>query len=181
MEEIWKSIKNYEGLFEVSNLGRVKTLKREYVCGNHHSVQIQPEKIMSLTTVKGGYLRVSLSKNGKRNSYLVHRLVAEAFIPNCENKPTVNHKDHNVKNNSVENLEWATYGEQFDEIRKVNFRKATLNKGRSIPVRCIETGAIYPSATYIERELGISASSICLCCNGKYKTCNKLHWKYERN
>lgn len=100
--EIWRDIEGYEGLYQVSNLGRVKSLEKQ--CG----VQIQKEKILKPGLVKGGYYRVGLTKNGIRKSKLVHRLVAETFIPI---NLTVNHKDGNKSNNTVDNLEWTTQKE----------------------------------------------------------------------
>lgn len=99
MDEIWKDIVGYEGLYQVSNKGRVKSLR--YYGGNN-------EQIKSLGLRSDGYLNVSLSKNGKAISKSVHRLVAVAFIPNPENLEMVNHIDENKENNCVENLEWCT-------------------------------------------------------------------------
>ena len=95
MQEIWKDIKGYEGLYQVSNLGNVKSLKTN--------------KNLYSSNAKG-YRRVGLFK-GKRKGYSIHRLVAQAFIPNPENKPCVNHKDCNRANNNVNNLEWCTHKE----------------------------------------------------------------------
>lgn len=101
-KEVWKDIKNYEGLYQVSNFGRVKSLRKI------RGIQIQKEKILTSQLVKGGYYRVNLCKNGKCKCYLVHRLVAEAFIPEHF---TVNHKDGDKSNNTVDNLEWVTQKE----------------------------------------------------------------------
>ena len=102
MSEIWKDIEGYEGLYQVSNLGRVKSLEKL------KGVQIQKERILSPTTIKGGYYRVTLCKKGICNKYLVHRLVAKAFLPQ---NITVNHKNGNKADNSVVNLEWLTQKE----------------------------------------------------------------------
>jgi hypothetical protein len=106
VEEIWKDIKGYEGLYQVSNLGRVKTLKLKF--GKQRA-----DTIMKPSVSVWGYGRVCLIKNKKGKNYYVHRLVAEAFIPNLENKPTVDHIDRNKLNNVVSNLRWATYKEQI--------------------------------------------------------------------
>lgn len=97
MEEIWKDIKDYEGLYQVSNLGRVRKLL--------------PTKTILLKLRLEKYVRVSLRKNGIRKRFSVHRLVAISFIPNPHNKPCVNHKDCNTSHNNVDNLEWCTYKE----------------------------------------------------------------------
>lgn len=99
MKEIWKAIKDYEGKYEVSNLGRVKSLERT----SRLNRKIK-ERILAPREHTGGYLRVQLS----RKDFYIHRLVAETFIPNPENKSQVNHIDGNKRNNRVDNLEWNT-------------------------------------------------------------------------
>ena len=101
-EEVWKPIKNYEGLYEVSNMGRVKNLNYK---GSGK------EKILKNIKRREGYLMVILTKNGKRRGFLVHRLVAEAFIPNPEGKPCIDHINTIRNDNRIENLRWVTYKE----------------------------------------------------------------------
>ena len=102
MQEIWKDIKGYEGLYQVSSLGRIKSL------GNKFSKKTKLRKLKNSTA---GYHEIQLNKNGIKKMFCVHRLVAEAFIPNPEKKPQVNHKNCNRKDNRIENLEWSTVKE----------------------------------------------------------------------
>lgn len=112
MEEIWKSVAGYEGKYEVSNLGRVKGLCRviEYYNPKTQNINKQTisEKIMTISDNGKGYKKVNLSKENKVTQRYVHRLVAEAFIPNPLNKPEVNHIDYDKSNNKLDNLEWVT-------------------------------------------------------------------------
>lgn len=118
MKEVWKDIDNYEGIYQVSNLGNVKTLSRQI--WNGKGFRTQCERILKQSDNEWGYNIVTLTKDSKRKPYKVHRLVAQAFIPNPENKEQVNHIDGNKKNNNVQNLEWNT--------RQENITHAYINK-----------------------------------------------------
>lgn len=109
--EIWKDIEGYEGLYKVSSLGRVLSVKRD--------------KIMKLIPIKRGYLVVNLSKNNKMSQFRVQRLVAKAFIPNPLDYPIINHKDEDKTNNKVENLEWCDvrYNNEYSNVWEYAFRK----------------------------------------------------------
>ena len=126
MIEEWRPIKGYEGLYEVSNTGRVRSLDR-YDSNNH----FLKGRILKLYTRKGGYLFVQLHLNGKGKNYLVHRLVAIAFIPNPDNLPEVNHLDEDKTNNRVENLEFCdrkyniNYGTRTDKVRNTAINNGT--------------------------------------------------------
>lgn len=171
--EIYKEIEGYEQLYQISNQGNVKSL------GNGGS-NASKEKILKPNKLKDGYLRVNLCKEGKRKSYLIHRLVAEAFIENPNNYPQVNHKDENPTNNCVENLEFcdakynSNYGARNQNIGESN----TNNPNKSKLVLCLETGIIYSSTHQVERELGFAQSAISNACNGKYKQAYGYTWKY---
>lgn len=165
--EIWKDIKGYEDLYEVSNLGRV----RNKVRGNILYVKIN----------HNGYCVVKLNKDAKRKDFFVHRLVAIAFIPNPENKRTVNHKDEVKTNNHVDNLEWMTTAENNSYGTRTE-RAISVFKKR---VRCITTGLEYDSVTEAAKSVGLkSRSEISMCCKGTAKHAGKLpdgtklEWEY---
>ena len=124
MEEIWKPIVGYEGYYEVSNLGRVRSMDK-YVNTKGDSKRIRNGRVLK-GILCHNYVWVTLSKDNLKSKKRVHRLVAEAFIPNPDNLPCVNHKDENRSNNSIENLEWCTteynnnYGTRKEKLRKTS-------------------------------------------------------------
>ena len=131
MQEIWKDIEGYEGLYQVSNKGRVKSLSRLVVRVGKPNY-ITKEKILKCSELQGtGYLAVSLGSNNNFKSMLVHRLVAQAFIPNPDNLPCVNHKDETRNNNDVRNLEWCTqkYNCNYGTARQ---RNSLHHKGKKL-------------------------------------------------
>ena len=120
--EIWKDVRGYEGLYKISNVGNVMSIKQ-------HRYKKQ-NYVLKYDVDWKGYARVKLWRNNKGKNYKVHRLVAQAFIPNLENKLTVNHKDLNKLNNKLTNLEWATYKEQATHYHKTkpkNYIQLRLN------------------------------------------------------
>lgn len=123
MEEKWKEIKGFEGFYQISSLGRVKSLR-----GGRDSAK-QHEKIRATSLTKDGYVKVRLMHQGKDKTMRVHRLVAEAFLPNLENKDTINHIDGNKQNNAVSNLEWADRTEQMEHAYSLGLK--TAHKGSS--------------------------------------------------
>ena len=178
MEE-WRDIPYYEGEYQVSNLGNVKSFK------------FGKEKILKPVKDTDNYLRVVLCKDRKQKSYLIHRLVAEVFIPKIEGKNNVDHIDSNRQNNIYTNLRWCTIAENnsFELARKHNSeaRKGGKNpmygkngklNHRSKSVLCIELNRIFGSTMEAQRELGIPQSNISACCNGKYKSAGGYHWKF---
>lgn len=108
MEEIWKPIQEFEDIYEVSNRGNVRTVEGKTTNSNLHGKRVWKQRVLRLKTDKNGYKRVSLWKNKKVHDFLVHRLVANAFIPIVDGKELVNHIDGNPSNNHFENLEWCT-------------------------------------------------------------------------
>ena len=129
MIEEWRPVEGYEGLYEVSNTGRVRSLDR-YVKGKGESYRLRKGSILSLVKSNLGYLQVSLCCNGKYKTINVHRLVAQTFILNPDNLPEVNHKDEDKTNNSIENLEWCTakYNMNFG-TRQERYRNTMLERG----------------------------------------------------
>ena len=166
-EEIWCPIKGYEGLYEVSDKGRVRSLKSG------------KERILKPLRIKTGYLQVQLLKNGEQKMYLVHRLVAQTFTPNPYNLQEVNHKDEDKDNNSVQNLEWCD--------RKYNINYGNRNQMVSIKLskpilQYTKSGGFireWKSTYDIERNLGYFHNCISYCCNGKLKSAYGYVWKYK--
>lgn len=164
--EKWHKVVGFEEQYAVSNLGRIKSFRYK----NGYLVRIMSPSVVH------GYLRVELRKEGKKISVGVHRLVAEAFIPNLENKPIVNHKNGRKQDNRVENLEWATNSENVSHAFRVLGVKAHGGKPPRM-VRNIETGKIYQSISEVETD-GYRRSSVISCCQGKYHTSKGCHWEY---
>ena len=142
MREIWKDVKGYEGLYQVSNLGRVRSLDRTVNSGiKNNSNVLFKGRILKQYQKRNGYLQVTFTVNSKRKYVGVHRLVAETFIPNPDNKSQVNHIDENKTNNNVYNLEWCTpkencnFGTRNSKIYNItSFRKGHIpwSKGKKI-------------------------------------------------
>lgn len=163
--EIWKDVKNYEGIYKVSNLGRVMSLN--YM--TTHSPQLLMSQVSS-----NGYAKIKLHKNGKRHYTNTHRLVAEAFLNNPYSYSQINHKDENKLNNCVENLEWCTpkynsnYGKRNEKLRKKVFQ---INK-EGIVIN------IFESTVEVQRVLGIKHQNVSSCCRGEIKSAGGYKWTY---
>lgn len=125
-KEVWKPVKGFENLYEVSNFGEIKALEKHIVCGKCH--RSWTEHLMKTAEDHKGYLRTSLSKDGKSKTVKVHRIVAEAFLQNPDNLPQVNHIDGNKKNNAVDNLEWCS---QSDNLKHACRMKLKLCGGEN--------------------------------------------------
>lgn len=156
MKEIWKEILGYEGLYEVSNLGKVRNMKTGRI--------LKPRKNTR------GYLYLNLYKKGTRKTAKVHRLVSQAFLPNLTNLPQVNHKDENKTNNCVDNLEWCTaqYNSTYSNSKPI----IQLDKNGDFI-------AEYQSGVEAERNTGIHKDTISMCCRGKLKTSGGYLWKFK--
>ena len=207
-EEIWKSIKSYEGLYEISSLGRVKSL-------NYRGTG--KEKVLKNIEDYKGYLMVGLTKNGKQKKFKIHRLVAEAFIPNPEGKPCIDHINTIRNDNRVENLRWVTYkennnnqltkkkysenhreqtgenhpmyGKHHSEETKKKMSEAKKgkycgeNNPNSKPVIQIDPNTneivnTYSGTNEVARQTGFNQSAISSCCRGERKTHKGYKWMY---
>ena len=166
MNEIWKSVVGYEGIYEVSTLGRIRRDGR-ILKGNINS---------------HGYISVGLCKHGKRKNVNVHRLVAQTFIPNPENKPWIDHKDTNRINNAVYNLKWCTYSENSRNPITLE-KNQVLNNGGNHPkskkVTCLETLEEFDYVRGVEKELGLDHSAVSACCRRRYKQIHGLTFRYS--
>ena len=165
---MWRPVVGYEGLYEVSNKGRVKNSKTG--------------KILKPYSTGHKYLHVRLTKNGVDKNHKIHRLVAMAFIPNPNNLPCVNHKDCYRTNNVVENLEWCSYSYNNNYKDANERRSKTLTNGvTSKPVLQYDGTMLirkWPSLSEVERSLGFSHGNISSCCSGKQKTAYGFVWRY---
>ena len=168
--EHWKAISGYDGLYEVSDMGRVKSLNYNHT---------HKEKILRPVKGRKGYLQVSLYKDGQIKNWKVHRLVAEAFIPNPQCMETINHLDEVKTNNSASNLEWMSI--------KDNNNYGTHNKrvaeslSKQVKMFDKSTGellASFPSTMEAKRVTGINNCNISQCCNGKRKSAGGYIWRY---
>lgn len=171
MNEVWKDIKGYEGLYQVSNFGRVKSFRGSAKYGK------PDEMILKGRPINSGYLIVTLyAKNRARKNFQIHRLVADAFIPNPDNLSCVNHKDENKINNCADNLEWCTY--QYNNNYGTAKVRAIDSKSSTILQKTLDGVVIakYRSAKIASKLLGYEDYLIYLWCRkgigGGYK------WEY---
>ena len=182
MVEIWKDIvveKNgivydFTGLYQVSNMGRVKSL-------NYNKTG--EEKILKTRLNKNGYLMIGLNKDKKQQQFYIHRLVAYTFIPNPNKLPQINHKNEIKTDNFVDNLEWCTeqYNSQYSSYKQkgktfTEERKQKISEAHKKKVLCIETGHIFDSLKEAQTWLG--KGNIKSCCRGIRKSAGGYHWQY---
>ena len=146
-----KDIKGYEGLYGITSCGKVWSYRSN--------------KFLKPYDNGKGYLYVKLCKDGKMKPYRVHRLVADAYLPNPDNLSQVNHKDENKANNALSNLEWcdAAYNNNYSQAKKV---------------QCVETGEVFNSITKAAEAINRSTGNICNCLAGRRKTTGGFHWRY---
>lgn len=182
MEEIWKDIRGYEGTYQISNCGRVKSLCRR---------RRKEDKILKALLNSRDYLQVNLYKNGKMFRYLIHRLVAEAFIPNPNKLPCINHKDENKQNNYVNNLEWCTYqynnnyGTRPDRVSQNNYFSKTIlqySKENVFIKEWKNTRMAIIGNNFFGKEINnlyTIKRAIQNCCTGERQTAYGFKWKYK--
>ena len=181
MKEIWKDIAEYKGLYQISNLGNVKSLNYNHT---------KKPKLLTLKHHHSGYVMVVLCNDYGNKNCNIHTLVARAFIPNPENKPYVNHIDGNKANNCVSNLEWVTAKENTSHAIKNNLRLDSNMRGRmgnNSPLKksvlqCDLVGNVvnkWECISAAARHFNCSPSAIINCCAGRIKSCKGYVWKYE--
>lgn len=186
--EIWKDIEGCEGLYQVSNQGRIGSYKVRATTNTRDSIFILKPYIGN-----NGYSCQMLKHNRIQKNHSIHRLVAKAFIPNPENKPCVNHLDGNKLNNNDWNLAWVTYSEnEIHSYRVLNKKPNTVSKGRfgSLHHRSKtvlqyslkgDFISVYGSAFEAQRKNGFHRSGIAQCCRGILKTFRGYKWKYTES
>ena len=170
MKEIWKDIKGFEGKYQVSNLGRVKSVERISTTGQHLH-----EKIMKTCKDPGGYIFVAFYLNGKKKNYKIHRLVLESFNPvEGMEKLDCNHIDEDKSNNRLDNLEWLT--------RKENLNYGTHNKkiaeAHSVRILCVELNREFESIKAAAKAFNHDKGNIWRVLDKPHRTACGYHWKY---
>ena len=174
MSEDWRDIEGYEGRYQVSSMGRVKSLERKDCLG-----RTVKERVLKPCDNGRGYLYISLSDGtGEHKRHYIHRLVGEAFVPNPLEKEDVNHKDENPSNNHASNLEWLTHKENLN----YGMRNERVAKANSKPVaQYTKDGAfikVWASSAEVKRQLGFNHSNIIQVAKGNRKTAYGFIWKY---
>lgn len=176
MKEVFKDVVGWEGIYQVSNTGRVKSLDREVLHRGHK--RFVEGRILIPTTDKDGYQQVHLAKNGNRYLGRVHRLVAKAFIDNPKNLPIINHKDRNTSNNLVDNLEWCTY-KYNSNYKDTQQRKARAREKKVYQyTKKGELVAVHPSPKKAALTGDFKAGGIVEVCGGRYLHHRGYRWSY---
>jgi hypothetical protein len=177
MNEIWKDIEGYEGLYKVSSQGQVKSLDK-YVGNGYGGIKHFDEKILKPHLLRQGYYRVDLCKDGKVKHHYVHKLVADAFVKNPNSLPVINHKDENKLNNNAANLERCDmkYNINYGTARE---RRAQKNR---IPVFQVSLDGMFDvawdSASSAAKTLSIAHANISSCCKGRHEIIGGFNWEY---
>lgn len=183
--EFWKQIVGFEGLYEVSNNGKIKSLGN----GKSTNSNTKKERFLTIKVTTNGYTKVKLSKNSKRFYFSVHRLVALNFIENPSNKREVNHIDGNKLNNCVDNLEWITSSDNQKHAFGLGLQKSIKGKDhlQSIPINQFDLNGNFikewDSINSLKRILGFNSFGIIGCCKKKvkHKTAYGFKWEYKND
>lgn len=180
-QEEWKDIKGYEGIYQISNFGNVKSLERTAKTRYPGITYTIKEKIRKITYNESGYALVVLSKDGKNKTFLVHRLVADAFVNNPDKDvfTLVNHKDENKHNNCCDNLEWctATYNNTY---RNIHLRRNLDSINRKIIQYDLDMNEIkrWDSVVQASTYYKIASANIIKCCKSERSHCAGFKWRY---
>lgn len=172
----WRDIKDFEGLYQISTSGEVKSVER--IKQNNLGFQKVNERIRKLSKDKDGYLQVCLSKEGRHYLKKIHRLVAEAFLPNPDNLPVINHKNENKEYNRVENLEWCTV--KYNTNYGNGITKMAITQGR--PVLQLYNGYVieeFYSTQKASKETGVPQANIYKVCVGERRTAGGYEWRFK--
>lgn len=180
MGEIWKDIEGYEGKYQISNLGRIRSVKTQY-------------KILKPDLYNGrGYANITLIKDDEKFKTVIHRLVAKAFIPNPKDKPIVNHINGNKLDNRADNLEWCTESENAEHAYKTGLRKGLIGeknpfygkrgakspRSRKINQFSLDGKFIKQWGSIVEAKKETGANNIGMCCKGLYEYSGNYIWRY---
>jgi len=177
MKEIWKPIKNFEGFYEVSSFGRIRSIDR-YVLYSNNKKYFHKGKILK-SSYTNRYEHVSLQKERKRITKLVHRLVAEAFILNKNKYPQINHIDGNRRNNNYFNLEWTTQSENMKHAYRIGLQNQVKRSKRVAQLSLDgDIIRIFDSTIQASKETGIERSWIRRICQGKLNRSYNYKWKF---
>lgn len=180
--EVWKPISGYEGFYEVSNLGRIRSLERIVECSDCRKRKIK-DRTLKGSSYSGGYSGVTLHKDGCTKSVNIHRIVAEAFVPNPLEKEEVNHKDENPSNNHATNLEWVSHKENINYGTRTERARETTTKLQGKAVQQFSKDgklvAEYESLSAAGNATGTHVPNILKCAKGIYKTAGGYIWKYK--
>lgn len=174
--EIWKNIKDYEGMYQVSNLGNVKSLSRKLRV-HHNSMRLLRERILKCGILRQGYKAAALWENQKVKLCTIHRLVGIAFIPNPKNKPCINHKNGIKTDNRVENLEWVTYSENMIHALKHNLIKKGEEKCNTqlTNKNALIIKLLYKEGIYTQKQIGLKYN---ISQHTVSRIVNKKSWKH---
>lgn len=171
-KEFWKNIPRYSYLYQASTYGRIRRHPR--MVNNNGALCVKKGGIVSLRKAPRGYLRVRLYDNGRQHEEMVHRLVAETFLPNKKHLPSVIHKDGDKTNNRLDNLAWSKYSDN-------NPSRLRKNGSRSAKAVIQDTGDstyTFASLTEASRKTGIKIQCISMACHGKLKTAGGYKWRF---